>query len=97
MPQIREDKIHRLAQFRSNQRSQHKYRCVRHDGVGDRHAQEDGPGEIDPKVVMSDGPKFSSVQFDHIARYIPMENHRHGHHGDEQTSVAGSGARCSEL
>ena len=38
---------------------------------------------------------FSSVQFSStvLGGGLPMENHRYG---DERTSVAGSGARCSE-
>ena len=100
MSRIREDEILQQAQNRPNQWNQRRCRCDRQGGARDRHAREDGQEDEDPKVEGSVRPvqfKFSSVQFDRIARDLPKENHHHHRDGDEQTSVAGSASRRGEL
>jgi hypothetical protein len=102
MPRIREDKVHRRARFRTNQRDQRRRRCVHHGGAGGvrrAHGREDGREE-DPKnrrkrskvSVQSSSIQFGSTTA--LRETLPKEIHRNG---DEQTSVVGSGARDSEL
>lgn len=85
MPRIREDELHQRARLRTNRSNQHRRRCVRHGGAGVRHAREDGR---DPKSRKEVSVRFSSTVL--LRENLPKENHRYG---DEQTSVAGSGAR----